>query len=510
MLIGSHEHADEHRRPTAKLWSYSYLAITLLLASDVHQNPGPNFNKDNARPFGVNRLQGTFKLRAHNETKGFHLFKTANHEKLLWDSRSKPKGLLMGHLNIRSVASKTEQLEQLLTNSNFDLLCLSETWLTESSPNTAYLVPGYKVFRKDRKFGKGGGLLMYVKDCIKCKEIEFNTLVDIEYIAVTIVLSPCMTFTVVGIYRPPSSNSMFYDHLRNLLKGFDRNRELILVGDFNINWNEKSNRKKLQEIVSHFDLVQLIQGPTRITPSSETQIDLIFSNKPERITKSINLLTGLSDHNLILVVRKLTKHRFLYQQDKENVLNIIPKRLKNEFEEEFKKLDWNEILSTDNLEAASECLMVTINKIKGEFSKNVTFSRKKQNLPWLNEQLWKLMRQRDHALKIAIKSGLAHDRRTFQHLRNKVVKELRKAKANFFIDLINDAKGNSREVWENINRVRKKNYINDKGIELQVHGSLIQDKHQIASVFNHFFIDPSPRFNTRIWCEKQGYYITKS
>ncbi len=42
---------------------------------------------------------------------------------------------------------------------------------------------------------------------------------------------------------------MFYDHLRNLLKGFDRNKRLILVGDFNINWNEKSNRKKLQDIV---------------------------------------------------------------------------------------------------------------------------------------------------------------------------------------------------------------------------------------------------------------------
>lgn len=115
-----------------------------------------------------------------------------------------------------------------------------------------------------------------------------------------------MIFTVVGMYIPPSSNSIFYDHLRNLMKGFDPNKELILVGDFNINWNEKSNRKKLQEIVSHLDLIQLIRGPTRITSSSETQIDLIFSNKPERITKSINLLTGLSDHNLILVVRKLT------------------------------------------------------------------------------------------------------------------------------------------------------------------------------------------------------------
>ncbi len=84
------------------------------------------------------------------------------------------------------------------------------------------------------------------------------------------------------------------------------------------------------------------------------------------------------------MVRKLTKRRFLYQQHKENVINIIPKRLKNEFEEEFKKLDWNEILSTDNLEAASVCLIVTINKIKGKFSQNFTFYRKKQNLPWLN------------------------------------------------------------------------------------------------------------------------------
>lgn len=59
--------------------------------------------------------------------------------------------------------------------------------------------------------------------------------------------------------------------------------------------------------------------------------------------------------------------------------------------------------------------------------------------------------------------------------------------STFFIDLINDAKGNSREVWENINKVKKKNNKNHKGIELQVHRSLIQDKHQI--VFNNFFID---------------------
>lgn len=85
--------------------------------SDVHQSSGSYFNKDDAQPFGVDRLQGTFKLCANNEKKDFRLFKTANHEKLEWDLRSKPKGYLMGHLNLRSVASKIDQLEQLLTNS---------------------------------------------------------------------------------------------------------------------------------------------------------------------------------------------------------------------------------------------------------------------------------------------------------------------------------------------------------------------------------------------------------
>ena len=45
------------------------------------------------------------------------MFQTVNHAIVLWDPKIKPKGIYGGHLNIRSVVSKTEQLEQLLTNS---------------------------------------------------------------------------------------------------------------------------------------------------------------------------------------------------------------------------------------------------------------------------------------------------------------------------------------------------------------------------------------------------------
>ncbi len=54
----------------------------------------------------------------------------------------------------------------------------------------------------------------------------------------------------------------------------------------------------------------MITSPTRITQTSKTMIDLIFTNKPERVIKMYNLLTGLSDHNLTLIVRKLMKQGF--------------------------------------------------------------------------------------------------------------------------------------------------------------------------------------------------------
>lgn len=59
-----------------------------------------------------------------------------------------------------------------------------------------------------------------------------------------------------------------------------------MLWDFNVNWIEKSNNKKLHEVVSQFDLSQLIQSPSKVTSSSQTQIDLIFRNKSERITIS--------------------------------------------------------------------------------------------------------------------------------------------------------------------------------------------------------------------------------
>ena len=79
---------------------------------------------------------------AISKNRKLNLFQTVNHSRIIWDPKSKPRGILGGHLNIRSFKSKSDQIHQLLLDSNLDFLCLSETWLNENSPLSILHVPG--------------------------------------------------------------------------------------------------------------------------------------------------------------------------------------------------------------------------------------------------------------------------------------------------------------------------------------------------------------------------------
>lgn len=199
------------------------------------------------------------------------LFQTVNHANVLWNPKSKPKGIFGGHLNIRSVVSKTEQLEHLLTDSNLDYLCLTETWLTPTTPLALFKVPGYNMYRRDRSKGKGGGVLIYVKESIQSKQIDIDDNI-LECVGVTITLSTEMSFVVFAVYRPPTATNVFFDSLSAILKRYD-GKEVLLMGDFNLNWLDRARRKRLKDISKTFQMTQMVNKPTRLTQSSQTLLD---------------------------------------------------------------------------------------------------------------------------------------------------------------------------------------------------------------------------------------------
>ena len=90
------------------------------------------------------------------------------------------------------------------------------------------------------------------------------------------------------------------------------NTEYYLMGDLNcdlIATRYDNDTRKLVSITDTYGLQQLITEPTRITPTTTTLIDVIFTNCPDRVVCSGVRHISISDHSLVFAYRKLSINR---------------------------------------------------------------------------------------------------------------------------------------------------------------------------------------------------------
>ena len=111
-------------------------------------------------------------------------------DKILKEIRGKnAERLIKGHININnSLHNKFEPLKALLQH-NVDIFVISETKIDVSFPSNQFKIEGYySPFRFNRN-SLGGGVLIYVRDDIPCKELKNHKLPkDIEGIFIELTL----------------------------------------------------------------------------------------------------------------------------------------------------------------------------------------------------------------------------------------------------------------------------------------------------------------------------------
>lgn len=136
------------------------------------------------------------------------------------------------------------------------------------------------------------------------------------------------------------------------------------------------------------------------------------------------------------------------------------------------------------------CCKEVMNIVDGVISKFLKKQKhlKKRILPWFNEELKQLMKERDLALKKSVKTKLSNDINIFKSLRNRVTKNIRKAKAEYYITTIIEAKGSPLIMWKQINNIVKPSGKSKIIHELRNGDKQIRDSQQIALEFNTFFV----------------------
>ena len=123
-----------------------------------------------------------------------------------------------------------------------DVICIVETWLDDNINDGEISITDYNICRLDRN-RHGGGLAFYVKSCL-CYQVLLQHPNDLEFLLFS-VFHPQFSYKVhIGLfYRPPSSLSVSMDLLYNTLQ--DANiccfSNFVLLGDFNINYNNHSH-----------------------------------------------------------------------------------------------------------------------------------------------------------------------------------------------------------------------------------------------------------------------------
>ena len=432
------------------------------------------------------------------------------------------------HINSRSINKNFDSVGTFLDSLNkfsFSVIGISETWLNSNSPDM-FNIPNYHMLHVDRKNGRGGGVALYIHSIFRYK-LRSDIYIDgIENAFIEIDNKSGKNIIVGILYRPPNNNiNNFLDKLSNELDKISReNKKIYIMGDFNIDLSRSSqinpsyhtpnsNRNNNQNdsinnflnILSSYTLYPCINVPTRITPSSATLIDNIFTNSLDKDNYSGVFTFDVSDHLPIFLIsphlefdfKRSTKKDFR----KENSETILA------LNEDLAKEEWHDVYEENDVNKAYENF---INKLIFYYNKNIPIIRRKNRKdeiknPWITQGILGSIKKRNKMYKSYISNPSKENLNKYKQYRNKLTSTIRTSKEMYYAKQLENAEGNLNATWNIINKLINKNKSHNNVESLNIDNQDITTLADIAHTFNSFFTNIGPDLASKITSENNHF-----
>lgn len=399
--------------------------------------------------------------------------------------------LKVAHLNIWSLLPKINYIRNIILQ--YDILTLSETWLSSNVSNTSISISNYNLIRKDRD-NRGGGVAAYVHKSLNFKLINSNALIEQLWFSLKLKSS---TYVFGVIYRSPSLNyKTFIDELEiSFTLCTSVSDKIICLGDVNINMLFPSNppTKYFIEFLKCFNLTQHISEPTRTAQGSVSLIDIILSSDSALVKSSGVEVNHESDHDLVYCIVNVKS----VKQTPTIVTYRDFKHLNNEeFEKDLNLLPLQQIYFTDNI---NHKLRILNNNIVYLFDKHAPFKTvkiTKKPAPWLTDTIKLMMKLRDKAkFKFKMSRSVAHWD-YYKTLRNLTTASIKREKKAYFTYKLKQC--NTKDFW------RELSYLNiQKCRDRQIPENLCN-----PNEINNYFVDSIPTLLADK--ETENFYLNSS
>ena len=426
------------------------------------------------------------------------------------------------HINIHSLPDKFQKLRNILSrlsdvNVNIDFVLLCETYMNEAKEKL-YQIPGYKLICANRQSMTKGGVALYINKRFSVIEERKDWSIFIEGQFETLfaeVRNNKNKPVIVGeIYRIPStSEKLSIERFTNTLECLTRtNSSTIIIGtDQNFDFMKLDSNNNTSTLLSAFianGLLPTITKPTRITNTSSTLIDNIYIKSEQmcQISSSI-LYSSISDHFPVLSCFGNKCHNgkkplvFKTRKMTTNVLNMIKTALSQTSWDCCNGFDANDTYNY---------FIGKLNSLIEQYAPLKTVRIPHKHIirePWMSTALIKSSKTCDKLYKHSIGKARNHPLYVrFLQFRNMYNSLKRKARENYYHNLLSSYRNDIRKTWACINALIGK--TNDKSSIpeiFRVNGQNESRPNEIAKGFCDFFANVGKNCASKIGAPKKSY-----
>ena len=411
------------------------------------------------------------------------------------------KGISLLSFNIATLPGKFDEFSYFIKCSNSDIIALNETRLDGTIPDCDVELDKYAVLRNDRK-RDGGGVAMYLKKDAGFTYKVRNDLMspELEIIAVEIMRCKAKPFIVISWYRPPDTEVKKFDNLECILDQIEcENKDVILMGDVNCDLLAQlpsCYTVKMTEMARNYHLNQLIDEPTRVTESSRTLIDHIYTSRIDNISESGVLNIGMSDHYIVYAIigkeRKTTHHRHKYSVNRSyNHLNV------DMLKTDLRNTNWCNIgkhLNVDDAVNEFESMFLDVADHHAPLRRKRV--RHKNPTPWLTADIVEVMRMRDKAKKQASAKNSPQLWVEYRKLKNKVNIMIKQSKKIYLTDAVKTK--DKKKVWKSIRHIVPSKSKSTDITCIKTDSGEFSNSKDIANELNDYFANVGPSLAKKI------------
>ena len=223
--------------------------------------------------------------------------------------------LHIGHLNVCHLINKVTDVNVFINSHNFHVFGITETRLRSHITDDIVSIPNYLIMRRDG--GKPGetGIAVYVHTSVQHlirRRYDLESKKNVECLWIELKHKKTTPLLICVLYRNPKSTFNWYDDFYGMFDSVKmEHKNILLLGDFNIDMLKP--HQSWDSTITLLGLHQLVTAPTRVTASTATLIDHIYTNTPMAVEDAHVVPLAISDHYPMCCVwksklPKLKKH----------------------------------------------------------------------------------------------------------------------------------------------------------------------------------------------------------